>query len=434
VVQLRSWGKLCPSECELQFLDRYRLEYGLKNGKKYLVQGSARSYGDVCLNTHHTIIKSSNLNFFKSFDAENGILICEAGVILKDIQDTFLPRGWLLPVSPGTQLITVGGAIANDIHGKNHHIRGNFGHHILELSLLRSDGQIYNCSRTENTELFRATIGGIGLTGIILSAKIQLMPVSSPVLQVEYLPFRGISEFLRINSESENKFEYTVSWIDCLSGKNVRGIFIRANHVIDQINLTPVKKQQKKIPITPPISCINILSLKLFNQFYYNLNAQKKGKKYQQHFYDFQYPLDGIENWNVLYGKKGFYQYQCVIPLRAAQDPIEKMLELIAKSQQGSFLVVLKAFGNIKNEGMLSFPISGITLALDFPNLGEKTLKLFKQLDQIVLDNLGRLYLAKDARMDRKFFIETYPQVLEFEKFRDPAISSDMALRLLGKI
>lgn len=434
MVQLRSWGKLYPSECELQFLDRYRLEYGLENGKKYLVQGSARSYGDVCLNTHHTIIKSSNLNFFKNFDAENGILICEAGVILKDIQDTFFPKGWMLPVSPGTQLITVGGAIANDIHGKNHHIRGNFGHHVLQLSLLRSDGQIYSCSRTENSELFRATIGGIGLTGIILSAKIKLMSVSSPFLQVEYLTFRGISEFLRINSESENKFEYTVSWIDCLSGKNVRGVFIRANHIIDQINLTHVKKQQKKILITPPISCINTLSLKLFNQFYYHLNAQKKGKKNQQHFYDFQYPLDSIENWNVLYGKKGFYQYQCVIPLSTAQDAIEKMLELIAKSQQGSFLVVLKAFGDIKNEGMLSFPISGITLALDFPNLGDKTLKLFKQLDQIVLDNLGRLYLAKDARMDRTFFLQTYPQVFEFEKFRDPAISSDMALRLFKEI
>lgn len=432
-MKLNSWGKLYNSECTLDIIDRYNIAQEVKNKNLFLVQGQARSYGDVCLNTSHTLLKTINLNYFIYFNEIDGILTYESGVLLKDIQDTLISRGWMLPVTPGTQLITVGGAIANDVHGKNHHIRGNFGHHVLELKLLRSDGQVYDCSRTENSELFLATIGGIGLTGIILSAKIQLMPINSPFLKVEYLSFRGIPEFLKINSESEKKFEYTVSWIDCLSGKNVRGIFIRANHIKDQIDCSYVKKLPKKIPFTPPISCINLLSLKIFNQFYYALNYQKQGKTHIQHFYDFQYPLDGIENWNVLYGKKGFYQYQCVIPFEYAQLAIEEILEIIQKAQQGSFLVVLKAFGNMKSEGLLSFPIKGITLALDFPNHDQKTLHLFNQLDQIVEKYKGRLYLAKDARMSKEFFMATYPDILRFQALRDIKICSDMSLRLFGE-
>lgn len=436
MVQVDSWGRLYQSECELILLDRYKMMDILKGGhKKKLVQGQTRSYGDVCLNTHHQILKTTQLNFFQDFNEQTGILECESGVLLKDIQDIFIPRGWMLPVTPGTQLITVGGAIANDVHGKNHHKRGNFGHHILEIKLLRSDGQVLICSRQQNMELFEATIGGIGLTGVIVSAKIQLMSIRSPMLEVEYLPFRGITEFLKINIESEKHWEYTVSWIDCLSGKNVRGIFIRANHSQDKsLKISNHQNKAKKIPITSPISLITPLSLKAFNQVYYHLNAKKKGKKHIQHFYDFQYPLDGVENWNILYGKKGFYQYQCVIPLKTAQIATEQILEIIRKAQQGSFLVVLKAFGDIENEGMLSFPMQGITLALDFPNLGEKTLNLFHHLDKVVLENHGRLYLAKDARMSKEFFIKTYPHVIEFMKFRDSAFCSDMASRLFGEI
>ncbi|KXZ62232.1 FAD-binding oxidoreductase [Acinetobacter venetianus] len=432
-MRLWSWGRLYPSDCQVKLVDRYALKRIFKNNKKLLVQGSARSYGDVCLNTNQVIVKTSILNFFRSFDPASGILTCEAGILLKDIQDVFISKGWMLPVTPGTQLITVGGAIANDVHGKNHHIRGNFGHHVLEIELLRSSGELLICTRQTNKEIFYATIGGIGLTGIIVSAKIRLMPVVSPYLNVEYKSFKGVTEFLNLNKESADDWEYTVSWIDCLSGKNFRGVFIRANHLETSKPCIANKSDPKKIPFLPPISLINKASLKLFNQFYYFVNAKKQGGSYLQHFYDFQYPLDNIENWNVLYGRKGFYQYQCVIPLGAAACAIEEILELLQVAQQGSFLVVLKVFGNVRSEGLLSFPIEGITLALDFPNLGTKTLELFDLLDKVVLKAGGRLYLAKDARMSKELFEKMYPEATEFKKLRDPALSSDMALRLFGE-
>lgn len=429
-MKLMGWGRLSQSEAEMTFLNRKEV---LKTDKNYLAIGNCRSYGDVCLNTNQVVVKMTTLDYFSNFDEITGILECEAGVILKDIQDIFLPRGWILPVTPGTQLITVGGAIANDVHGKNHHIRGSFGHHVLGFELLRLGQEVMHCSREQNADLFHATIGGIGLTGIIVKAKIQLKKIPSEYVRVEYLPFRGIEEFMALTHQSNEQWEYTVSWIDCLSGKNVRGVFMRANHVeaIEVANRVVTQAKVKTIPIVPPISCINLLSLKVFNQLYYHLNQGKKS--HYQHFYSFQYPLDGISNWNVLYGKKGFYQYQCVIPWQYAQVAIEALLELIREAQQGSFLVVLKAFGEMENEGLLSFPLSGITLALDFPNLGEKTLNLFTDFDAIVKQYQGRLYLAKDARMDEVFFKQSYINAQNFEKYRDAKISSDMSKRLFGK-
>lgn len=429
---LSSWGRLYQSETSVSFLDREHPSQVFIQGQKCLIRGQGRSYGDVNLSSDAQTVLTDHYRYFHSFDPVTGILECESGVLLKEIQDIFIPQGWMLPVTPGTQLISVGGAIANDIHGKNHHVRGNFGHHVLEFKLLRSDLKILTCSRTQNPELFFATLGGVGLTGVILTVKIQLLALQSDQLDVEYLNFKGIFEFLKIAKLSE-PWEYTVSWIDCLSGKNVRGIFIRANHhkrSETKINLNFHKTKNKKIPFTPPISCINLLSLKVFNHLYYELN--KKPRSIQQHLYQFQYPLDAIENWNVLYGRKGFYQYQCVIPTTDAQDAIEEILDLIYAAQQGSFLVVLKSFGAIQSEGFLSFPMEGLTLALDFPNLGEKTLKLFERLDQVVLQAKGRLYLAKDARMSRDMFLQTYPQAEQFKAYRDPAISSDMSKRLFG--
>lgn len=430
-MHVSSWGRLYSSDTTISFLERDRCSMIFDQVKPLLIRGQGRSYGDVGLLSHANTILTQSYRYFKSFDPETGILVCESGVLLKDIQDTFIPQGWMLAVTPGTQLISVGGAIANDIHGKNHHIRGNFGHHILEIELLRSDLSILVCSRKQNAELFYATLGGIGLTGVILSVKIQLLSIHSEQLDVEYLNFRGISEFLAVAQASE-AWEYTVSWIDCLSGKNVRGIFMRANHQLHRVGhdkLIPVKAT-KSLPFTPPISCINLLSLKAFNYLYYHRN--KTPRRVQQHLYQFQYPLDAITNWNVLYGQKGFYQYQCVIPHEQAQAAIEDLLEIIHQAQQGSFLVVLKNFGKIKSEGMLSFPMQGLTLALDFPNLGEKTLQLFEKLDAVVIQAKGRLYLAKDARMSQEMFFETYPEAKTFEQYRDPEISSDMSKRLFG--
>lgn len=429
-MKMMSWGRLYQSEVDAHMLPR---KLNLQLDKKYLAIGSCRSYGDVCLATDQAIIKTNHFAYLSDFDENTGVLTCEAGVMLKQIQDVFLPRGWILPVTPGTQLITVGGAIANDIHGKNHHIKGSFGHHLLGLELMHSEQGLLWCTKDQHTDLFYATIGGVGLTGIIVKAQIQLVRVPSEYVKVEYLPFRGIEEFMALTHESNAQWEYTVSWIDCLSGKNVRGVFMRANHAdvseVGDLQVSP--KKVKSIPIMPPISCINLLSLKVFNQLYYQFNKGKQSN--YQHFYSFQYPLDGISNWNVLYGKKGFYQYQCVIPWQGAQAAIEALLELIREAQQGSFLVVLKAFGEMKNAGMLSFPMPGITLALDFPNQGDKTLALFRAFDEIVQAHQGRLYLAKDARMDQAFFLAGYPEAQQFEKFRDPKISSDLSKRLFGK-
>ncbi|WP_180013444.1 FAD-binding oxidoreductase [Acinetobacter sp. YH16031] len=431
-MHLSSWGRLYQTETSVSFLDRQNPALAFAQQRPCLIRGQGRSYGDVNLASDAQTILTDNYRYFHAFDPVAGILECESGVLLKDIQDTFIPQGWMLPVTPGTQLISVGGAIANDIHGKNHHVRGNFGHHVVSLQLLRSDLNVIQCSRQENAALFFATLGGIGLTGLILRVKIQLLPLQSDLLDVEYLNFRGVSEFIDLAKQSE-PWEYTVSWIDCLSGKNVRGIFMRANHQANSdsnTHLNHLSNKTKKIPFTPPISCINTLSLKVFNQLYYHIN--KTPRVIEQHLYQFQYPLDAIENWNILYGRKGFYQYQCVIPMQYAKDAIEEMLKLIYAAQQGSFLVVLKSFGNLASEGMLSFPMEGLTLALDFPNLGEKTLALFNQLDQVVAEAKGRLYLAKDARMSRDLFFATYPQAEQFKNYRDPAISSDMSKRLFG--
>ena len=428
-MKFTSWGRIYESDAKLKILQQ---KFPLELDAHYLAIGSRRSYGDVGLNTNGYILSTQCLTYFTSFDAESGILECESGVILKQIQDVFIPRGWILPVTPGTQLITVGGAIANDVHGKNHHQRGSFGHYVKQIELQTSTQGRIICSREQHKDLFEATVGGVGLTGVILKAQIQLIRVPSPYVKVESIAFTGVQEFLTLTHQSNQVWEYTVSWIDCLSGKNVKGIFMRANHVkLDEINHIKLPfKKTFSIPFKPSFSCVNKLSLKTFNWWYYH--TKKSSKTVVQHFYQFQYPLDGIDNWNVLYGDKGFYQYQCVIPWEFATEAIEHLLELIQHYQQGSFLVVLKAFGDQLSEGLLSFPLPGVTLALDFPNQGQTTLDLFKKMDEIVVKYKGRLYLAKDHRMPKDIFMQTYLNISEFEKFRDPQISSDLAKRLFG--
>ncbi|WP_322874248.1 FAD-binding oxidoreductase [Acinetobacter radioresistens] len=432
-MQVTSWGRLSylPHEVEfLQSVQQVSQQISTEVHNSSLAFGMGKSYGDVCLNPQGRLLLTTGLDHFISFDSQNGLLECEAGVLLNHIHEVVVPQGWMLPVSPGTQLITVGGAIANDIHGKNHHLYGTFGEHIVELKLARTDKSILLCSPNQNPELFRATIGGIGLTGIILSAKIQLRQVTSPFLAVENIAFEGLSEFVQLASLAEQDWEYTVAWIDCLSGKNTRGIFMRAKHIATSQERVLKKATTISFPVTPPFSLINTLSLKVFNQYYYIKN--KSSVKKIQHFTDFQYPLDGLLNWNRLYGKQGFYQYQCVIPAAQGVEPLEELLHIIQQQQQGSFLVVLKEFTERAPAGMLSFPMTGLTLALDFPNLGEKTLALLNSLDAVVQAARGRLYLAKDARMSPAFFRESYPRVHEFLSYKDAGISSAMSQRLMG--
>lgn len=428
MVKVSSWGRLSADEHTVLALFRDNLNQTLLAKDQGLAYGMGRSYGDVCLNPGKTLWSTHNLDHFIAFDAQSGILTCESGVLLGDIQRLMHPRGWMLAVTPGTQFVTVGGAIANDIHGKNHHRFGSFGDQVLQLSLLRTDGQTIHCTPHEKADWFAATVGGMGLTGVIVSASLQLRPVSSPWIDCETIAYANLQEFLQLADDSEQDWEYTVSWLDCYSKHKGRGLLMRGNPSHD--NRPYTQKKKLSIPFTPPISLINNLSLPPLNALYYHLNAKEIATKLM-HYEAFLYPLDNILEWNRIYGPKGFFQYQCVIPRVQAADSIAAMLQQIAHSKEGSFLSVLKTFGNRHALGMMSFPQPGVTLALDFPNKGASTLKLLTRLDSIVQEAGGRIYMAKDARMSKALFMQGYPRLGEFLAYRDPGIDSALARRLM---
>lgn len=389
-----------------------------------------RSYGDACLNPNGVLWKTTGLDRFISLDETTGRLICEAGVLLRDIHRLAIPLGWMLPVTPGTQLVTVGGAIANDVHGKNHHGFGCFGDHVLWIKLVRTDGSIMECRPDSLPDWFSATVGGLGLTGVITETEIQLRKVAGPWLNTETIPYGNLDEFFCLADESETDWEHTVSWIDCISGSGGRGLFMRGNPC--DVGSRPIPKARKlTMPFVPPMSLVNQLTLRPFNTAYFNLKKNQAAKNIE-YYEAFFYPLDNLLEWNRMYGPKGFYQYQSVVPWKHGLDVTQAMLGEIARVGDGSFLAVLKTFGNRQAVGMLSFPQPGVTLALDFPNRGDRTLKLFERLDAIVREAGGRIYPAKDARMPRDLFEAGYPRINEFIKHRDPGISSAMSRRLMG--
>ena len=333
-------------------------------------------------------------------------------------------------VTPGTRFITIGGAIANDVHGKNHHHAGTFGCHILGFELMRSDGQILFCSKDKNKKLFSATIGGLGLTGLITWVEFSLQRVNGASMDVETLNFTNLDEFFQLSKESDGSHEYTVAWIDCLAkNSNLgRGVFKRANHSQNKA-LTQWIPHEISFPISPPFSLVNKTSLKIFNALYRWKSSRKEGYNVEN-IIPFFYPLDSIQNWNRIYGHRGFLQYQCVIPMKHAKSALGEILERISISGQGSFLTVLKIFGEIKSPGMLSFPRAGATLALDFPNKGEKLFKLLYELDQLVIAAGGAIYPAKDARMSSETFCLSFPKSEEFSDLIDPVFSSSFWRRI----
>ncbi|MBI3187634.1 MAG: FAD-binding oxidoreductase [Gammaproteobacteria bacterium] len=426
-----SWGRLNALPHEVISLNHpERVQNQISKHNPGIAYGMGRSYGDACLNPNGILWHTTGLDRFIQFNDNTGQLVCEAGVLLRDIQRLVIPRGWILPVTPGTQLITVGGAIANDVHGKNHHVLGSFGDHVKHIRLLRTDGQIIECGPTLQPDWFAATVGGLGLTGVMVEVEIQLKRVHGPWLNTETIPYDNLNEFFKLADESEAGWEHTVSWVDCLTEGGGRGIFMRGNPgKTAQYNKLDGRKLT--MPIVPPFSLVNTLSLRAFNTTYFNLMKWRAGTAIT-HYEKFFYPLDNILEWNRMYGPKGFYQYQCVIPREVGQDGVQSMLAEISKSGNGSFLTVLKTFGNRHATGMMSFPQHGVTLALDFPNQGTSTLKLFERLDIIVRETGGRIYLAKDARMLRDMFETGYPRLQEFLKYRDPGISSGLSKRLMG--
>ncbi|TPG78811.1 FAD-binding oxidoreductase [Pseudomonas arsenicoxydans] len=388
-----------------------------------LPYGNGRSYGDSCLAASDQVLHIPAMDRFIRVDWQQGTVQAEAGVTLAEILAIAIPQGWFLSVTPGTQFATLGGAIANDVHGKNHHLRGTFGKHVHSFGLLRHGQELLTCSPTENTELYAASIGGLGLTGVIIWAKIQLMPIRSCQIDSTVVRFDNLAGFFALSAELDHQHEYSVAWIDCLAkgAKTGRGVFIIGDHACYG-SLEVDERQKLHVPLTPPVSLINNLSLRAFNEAYWRMHPATRARKWSS-YEPFFYPLDRILHWNRIYGRKGFQQYQCVIPDAVAEVAMRELLAAIADSGQGSFLAVLKRCGNIISPGLLSFPLPGTSLALDFPHTADLA-ALFLRLDAIVHEAGGRLYPAKDAHMSGSDFRQAYPAWEQLEALRDPSLMS----------
>jgi len=429
-----SWGRVFSAQQEL-FVFRDRTLSLPEAAGSLLPYGVGRSYGDSCLNDGNALVCARGLDRFVAFDSATGVLRCEAGVLLSEIIEFALPRGFFLPVTPGTKFVTLGGAIANDVHGKNHHRDGTIGHHVPRFELLRSDGARLACSETENAALYRATIGGLGLTGLVTWAEIRLRPVAGGWIRQRAVRFKSLQEFFSLCERLEREHQFVVAWLDCAArGPGAtRGVLFAGDHddCADRVR-DPVAR---RFPIEPPFSLVNGLTLRIFNEIYYRIPRGGDAKTSRVSYDPFFYPLDGVRAWNLAYGPRGFFQYQCVVPEgKSGCEALAVILSLIADSGQGSFLGVLKRFGNISPAGLMSFPIPGYTLALDFPNRGRGTLALFEELDALVIASGGRGYPAKDARMSAASFRAFYPQWEEFATHVDPRFSSSFWRRVTGGV
>jgi FAD/FMN-containing dehydrogenase len=356
---------------------------------------------------------------------------------LGGIIEDCLRHGWFPPVLPGTCHVTIGGAIANDVHGKNHHRSGTFGHHVKRLWLQRSDRDgLVECSLQENADLFRSTIGGLGLTGVILSAEIQLKRVDSPSMDVEFVPFETLEQFGELSASSDVEWEYTVAWVDLVRATPDRlpGIFMRGNHARhEEAKGVKAPKALFRWPFEMPFCPFNRVTCGAFNHLYLVRQKVRAGG-FRQGYGAFFHPLDVIDGWNKLYGQRGFFQYQCVIPAASGLDPFRDIFALLKKTRATIPLAVLKQTGGLPPAGLMSFPLPGWTLAMDLPNRGGETLELFSQLDGIVQAAGGRLYPAKDAAMTPGFFQESYPDWRVLEALRDPMIHSDFWKRVTEPI
>lgn len=388
-----------------------------------LPYGNGRSYGDSCLAASDQVLHMRIQDRFIQVDWQLGTVLAEAGVTLAEILAVAIPQGWFLSVTPGTQFATLGGAIANDVHGKNHHLRGTFGNHVRSFGLLRYGQELLTCSKSENFQLYAASIGGLGLTGVITWAEIQLIPIRSSQIDSTVVRFDNLAEFFVLSAELDHQHEYSVAWIDCLAkgAQAGRGVFIVGDHA-GYGSLDVDARPKLCVPLTPPISLINNLSLRVFNEAYWRTHPTTRTRKWES-YEPFFYPLDRLLHWNRIYGRKGFQQYQCVIPDAVAEVSMRELLGVIADSGQGSFLAVLKRCGDIASPGLLSFPLPGTSLALDFPQKTDLA-ALFARLDAIVREAGGRLYPAKDAHMSGSDFRQAYPAWEQLEVLRDPSLMS----------
>lgn len=413
MTNLHGWGRYPRAECELvEPTSDSGFAQALSQGA-VIARGMGRSYGDSALGT--TVLSTRYWNHLQAFDEATGILRCAAGATLDDLVRTYAPRGWFLPVTPGTRFVTVGGAIASDVHGKNHHLVGTFAQHVIELDILLGDGQRVTVSRTKHPDLFHATCGGMGLTGIVLAAAVQLTRIPSCDIVQTALRLPHLEAALAAFDEYAES-TYTVAWIDSTARgmKLGRSILYVGEHDPAGSCALPARTR-----ITVPMEAPNWLAsgpfMRTFNWLYY-MRAHTTARTRRMPLTEYFYPLDSVLHWNRLYGSKGLVQYQFVLPLSSAARGLREILQVIGDSGLGSCLAVLKRFGP-SNANLLSFPMEGYTLAVDFM-AGDPQLDLLEQLDSMVLDYGGRLYLAKDARMTRKTFQATYPRWSEFEDVR----------------
>jgi FAD/FMN-containing dehydrogenase len=406
-----------------------------------VARGNGRAYGDAAIGEQVTLATRS-LDRIRAFDPSTGRIRVEAGVLLADLLAVFIPRGFFPPVVPGTKFVTVGGMIASDVHGKNHHRDGGFGDHVESLTLALADGSTVTCSRDENPELLRATIGGMGLTGTILDATFRLRPIETAWMRQETIVAGDLEQALRALQDTGDA-TYSVAWIDCLArGASLgRSLIFAAEHATlrDVGALRPgaepfpsSKLGRLSVPLDLPSFTLNRLSVSAFNELYFRAGAMKAGYPFLVHWNPYFFPLDGVGNWNRIYGRRGFLQYQCVIPTDHAHSALGMILERVSHHGSASFLAVLKQMG--LGHGDLSFPLEGYTLALDLPVSGE-VFPLLDELDRVVVEAGGRLYLAKDARQSPATFEAGYPGLARFRNLRRALgaadrISSRLSIRL----
>ncbi|WP_185985079.1 FAD-binding oxidoreductase [Aureimonas mangrovi] len=424
----QSWGRVQRNErravSEFECGDAFAISEG-----SVLPVGCGRSYGDSCLNDAGTLIDMRRHTGILSFDEETGLLEAKAGTLLRDITQRAAPAGWFLPVTPGTQFVTLGGAIANDVHGKNHHLRGTFGRWVRAFPLLRSDAPVRDLEPGD--ELFAATIGGMGLTGIVERATIQLMRVGSTAIRQTTKRFDHLGDFFPLCEEAEERHEYVVAWIDSLAGGDRlgRGHLICGDHETRGDRSGVARSPIATVPFTPPLSPLAGPTLRAFNEIYY----RRMGAKPQianVPFDAFFYPLDRVRCWNRLYGPRGLHQHQSVVPLGDAPRVVRALIEAARARGQGSFLTVLKRFAALPSPGLLSFPREGYTLTLDFAHKGGATLALLDELDMIAISAGGAVNPYKDGRMSREVFARSFPQWRKLEGLRDPRIASDFWRRV----
>lgn len=389
-----------------------------RSNKNWIPRGNGRCYGDASL--AEQVLTTTGLNAFVAFDKKTGIIKCEAGVGLDQVLNVVVPHGWFLPVTPGTKLITIGGAVASDVHGKNHHVDGSFSNHILKMEIITGDGEIIDCSPEKNADLFWATCGGMGLTGLILKVTFQLKKIETSYIKQRQIKAANLDEVIQLFIENKH-YTYSVAWIDCLmKGKSfgrsilMLGEHAKHNELTEKQRSEPLRVFNKSLGTFPfflPSFTLNRFTVSLFNALFYAKNTKRVIDNVIP-YEPFFYPLDAIEKWNKMYGRRGFVQYQFVLPLNA-KDSLVEILHKISERGFASFLAVLKIFGH--QDTMIGFPMEGFTLALDIP-LKNGLLEFLDELDAIVLACGGRIYLSKDARMSNKIFNESYPRLLEFKQ------------------